>query len=834
MTKLIITYKDWVHCQVNGLTNEDLHKAYETFQVFNPTARFQPLYKMGRWNGMINFFGLTGVTYTNLLPELFSKINIKQYDIEEIFPEDILEDPDLGEPIDENYMSDLAWYEGHRLAGQPIILEEHQVRCINAMIYQHRGLLEAATGCHSKGTKILMFDGSWKNVEDIVVGDEIMGDDGTKRKVLNLHHGIDDMYEIKPIKDKSFIVNSGHILPVICNNKRKQDYNKVTYISVKDWLNTSKYYKHTHKIYSNHTEIDWNQNINHIIDPYIMGVYLGDGSTRSSMCSITSADDEIVQSLLEQANSLNMSISIKEDKRGNKSKQYTFIQNGRNNQINTELKRLKLFGHLSKDKFIPDEYKYDSIENRYKLLAGLIDTDGYADKGVHYYYTNSERLKDDVIFICGSLGIKTHVHLKKVKEYENNTYYVISICGKNNKIPTKLKRKQINKSSNKDNRRSGFSVKYIGKGEYFGFEVDNNNLYIMENWWVQHNSGKTLLSAALCRKVKPFGKVVLIVDGKDLCFQTADELNKFGCDAGVVGCGLREFGHDVSVCTWQTINSISKKSKDSLNKEELKTLVDGVVAMIFDEVHRCKGNEVKKVAEQVFSNVPIRWGLTGTIPKQKIDYYNLATAIGPVLDENVQAKELQDKGFLSNCQVNCIRLKDDYKFFTWDDEKEYLASNTDRLAFMASLISGIVQQQKNTLVLVDRIVTGETLEKMLIEKGVDAIFLQGSVKSAKRFEEYKKFANEDNKCVIAIDKIASTGLNIPRLFNIVFIDYGKAFTKTIQSIGRGLRRALDKDFVTIYDISSTTHYSREHFNNRIHYYEDAQYPYQVMNIDKWK
>ena len=97
-----------------------------------------------------------------------------------------------------------------------------------------------------------------------------------------------------------------------------------------------------------------------------------------------------------------------------------------------------------------------------------------------------------------------------------------------------------------------------------------------------------------------------------------------------------------------------------------------------------------------------------------------------------------------------------------------------------------------------------------------------------------KITEEDNKCVIAIDKIASTGLNIPRLFNIVFIYYGKAFTKTIQSIGRGLRRASDKDFVTIYDISSTTKYSKDHFNNRIHYYEDAQYPYQVMNIDKWK
>ena len=77
MTKLIITYKDWVHCQVNGLTNEDLHNVYNGLRVFNPNARFQPLYKMGRWDGYINFFGLTGVTYTNLLPELFSKINIK-------------------------------------------------------------------------------------------------------------------------------------------------------------------------------------------------------------------------------------------------------------------------------------------------------------------------------------------------------------------------------------------------------------------------------------------------------------------------------------------------------------------------------------------------------------------------------------------------------------------------------------------------------------------------------------------------------------------------------------------------------------------------------------
>lgn len=493
MPKLTITYKDWVHCQVNGLDKNDLSKIYKQLQIFNPAARYTPLYKLGRWDGNINFFGLTGLTYTSLLPEIMASIDTSKYEIEEIFPENVVEDPDIDDYIDENFMSDIMWYEGHRLAGQPIMLQEHQVRCVNAMLSNHKGLLEAAT-----------------------------------------------------------------------------------------------------------------------------------------------------------------------------------------------------------------------------------------------------------------------------------------------------------------------------------------------------SAGKTLICGALCRKVKPYGKIVLIVDGKDLCFQTADELQKFGSDVGIVGCGLRDFGHDVTVCTWQTINSISKRSKDSLTTDELKQLTDGVIAMIFDEVHRCKGNEVKKVAEQVFNRVPIRWGLTGTIPKQKIDYYNLVTAIGPLLDENVKAKELQDKGFLSNCKINCVRLKDNNAFMAWEDEKDYLASNKDRMVFMSALISGIVSQQKNTLVLVDRIVTGEMLEDMLKKQGIDAIFLQGNVKSTKRFEEYKKFANEDNKCVIAIDKIASTGLNIPRLFNIVFIDYGKAFTKTIQSIGRGLRRASDKDFVTIYDISSTTRYSKKHFNDRIHFYEDAQYPYQIMNIDKWK
>ena len=145
------------------------------------------------------------------------------------------------------------------------------------------------------------------------------------------------------------------------------------------------------------------------------------------------------------------------------------------------------------------------------------------------------------------------------------------------------------------------------------------------------------------------------------------------------------------------------------------------------------------------------------------------------------------------------------------------------------------KRKKKDAIEVNKIVfVSPKLTEKLINLGTNAIFLNGEVKSTKRFEEYEKIKTENNKCIVAIDKIASTGLSISRLFNLVFIDYGKAFTKTNQSVGRGLRLPKDKDFVEIYDISSTTKYSKKHFNERIHYYDEKKYPFRILNIDKWK
>lgn len=834
-----IVYTSQVKCTIRGLSLDTKKYLFNKYSFFVPSARFSPLYKLGRWNGKVSYFTELGSTYISLLSEIVPYLENEGYEIEYEYMTDKY-DFNFTD-IDETYLNEYVWNKGHRFEGQPVQLFDHQVNIVNSFLHNPKSIIEAATGCHSKGTKILMFDGSWKNVEDIMVGDKIMGDDGTKRTVLNLHRGTDEMFKIIPNKGKPFIVNGGHILPVICNNKNRKDYMKVTNISVYDYLNKSKYYKHTHKIYSNKTVINWNK-VNELnISSYIMGVLLGDGSFRNG-CSITTMDNEIISEIYNESSRLNMDIRIS-GKENNKAKTYHYIQKyKKDNDMISYLKKLKLFNLKSEDKFIPDIYKFSSIESRLQLLAGLIDTDGSLCNNYFEYYTKSKQLAEDVSFVAHSLGLKAYIHTKKVKTYPENDYYTVSICGNIEIIPTKIKRKKtLNKNTNKDSRHSGFSIEALGMGEYYGFEVDKNNLYIMEDWWVQHNSGKTLICFALAKQILKYGKMIIVEPSADLTVQTANLFNNLGIPAGIVGLGKREFNNPVIIATWQTINSISKKSKkdkikkiskDALTEDEIDQLVDGVVAVMCDETHQVKATEIQKIFTNIFKDIPLRWGLTGTIPKSKEDYFPLITALGPVVYQ-VDSKELQEKEILSHCNINIINMEDKSKFESYDEEIKYLASNKNKILFEAQLINGIVNTG-NTLVLIQRLETGEKLIEELKKLGREAVFLSGKDKSDIRFKNYKEMNEGNNKLIIATSQIASTGLDIPRIFNLVYIDMGKSFVKTIQSIGRGLRVFTDKNNVNIYDICSDTKFSKRHTKQRIEYYIEKQYPWKMLKIENWK
>ena len=246
-----------------------------------------------------------------------------------------------------------------------------------------------------------------------------------------------------------------------------------------------------------------------------------------------------------------------------------------------------------------------------------------------------------------------------------------------------------------------------------------------------------------------------------------------------------------------------------------------------DEVHMAKADALKTLLTGVMAHIPIRWGLTGTIPKEDFEFMSLKCSIGNVIGR-LSAKELQDQGVLANCHVNVLQLQDSVEYKDYQSELKYLLSTESRLDYMAELIESI-REAGNTLVLVDRIVPG----KYLAEKVKDAVFVSGGTKADDRKDEYDEIATMDGKVIIATYGVAAVGINIPRIFNLVLVEPGKSFVRVIQSIGRGIRKAEDKDFVQIWDITSTCKFAKRHLTKRKAFYKDANYPFEIQKI-QWQ
>ena len=152
-------------------------------------------------------------------------------------------------------------------------------------------------------------------------------------------------------------------------------------------------------------------------------------------------------------------------------------------------------------------------------------------------------------------------------------------------------------------------------------------------------------------------------------------------------------------------------------------------------------------------------------------------------------------------------------------------TDANRLDWLANKIKSI-SETGNTLVLVNRIDTGEKIVKRI----ADAVFINGSVKLDERKEEYDEIKTADGKIIVATYGVAAVGINIPRIFNLVLLEPGKSFVRVIQSIGRGIRRAEDKDFVQIWDITSTCKYAKRHLTERKKYYKEAKYPFTLTKV----
>lgn len=394
-------------------------------------------------------------------------------------------------------------------------------------------ILEIPTGggkCFCLDTLVLMYDGTIKKVQDVRIGDLLMGNDSTPRRVLSLSHGFDEMYDVVPIKGDKYTVNSQHILSLkfTGGTKTKGIYTKsqvpqfrklgikavsntVADIPLEDYRSLSKTQKHLLKGFRTEVSFPWQPTT---VDPYFLGLWLGDGT--SDRPEVTSSDVEISGFLSGYASVLGLEVnsyfhnnaytfSLTTGERGGDPK------SRKKNPLLSMLRDLDLLNN----KHIPQSYKCNSRETRMRVFAGLIDSDGHhIVHGGYGFIFKIKQLAEDVAYLCRSLGFAAY--MKPCKKTCTNAkdgpvvgkYWRISVSSGVGieSIPSILQRKQSPpRQQKKDPLVTGIKVLPAGRGEYFGFFVDGNGRFLLGDFTVVHNSGIGIAAGSYAKTLPTYG-----------------------------------------------------------------------------------------------------------------------------------------------------------------------------------------------------------------------------------------------------------------------------------------------------------------------------------------
>lgn len=345
--------------------------------------------------------------------------------------------------------------------------------------------------CLAKGTPILMFDGSVRNVEDVRQGDLLMGPDSRPRRVLNLGRGLDMMYQVTPVKGDPFTTNSEHILALHVGHSKRS---KARYeeISVLDYLKQSRTFKNRAKLYR--VGVDFpDQAVP--LDPYFFGIWLGDGNSYDQ--GVSNQDFEVLEAVeaFAQASGAQVSTAIMRN-----GCPRVYAHNFYSKEEGTVLKLLRSTGALN-NKHVPLVYKANSRSNRLQLLAGILDSDGHLAESNCYEVTSKiKALADDYCYLARSLGFAAYCTPSK-KKSQNGTegvYHRVTISGDIDEIPVRISRKKASpRKQIKSVLRTGFNVESVGFGAYYGFELDGDGLFLLGDFTVTHNTQFSRILAGL-------------------------------------------------------------------------------------------------------------------------------------------------------------------------------------------------------------------------------------------------------------------------------------------------------------------------------------------------
>lgn len=673
------------------------------------------------------------------------------------------------------------------------------------------GIIVSPCGCHAKGYGILMYDGTIKKVEDIVVGDRVMGDDGTPRTVLELHNGIDDMYEIRPLKGKPFIVNKGHIMSMYRLKDKRKDGPSIEEASIGEYIKFAPYHKTILKL-RRPNGFDFEESKKNMpLDPYFLGLCLGDGSITSSL-SITTQRQEIVEYLYSFVKQYNMYIRVAEKKgTNNKSKSY-FLSKGcgrGGNPIINAIKDIGLYNRKSGDKFIPIQYLTSNKENRYKLLAGFLDTDAYYNKsGKGYEYcSKSETMMKQFVLLCRSLGLLCSGYSCKL--VDGVKYYRTGIYGNLENIPVRVGiRKGANRIINKNPYVVGFKVEYVGKGEYYGFTTDGNHLYLDEQCFIHHNSGKSLIISKIAHEINR--PTLVLQPSKEILEQNYAKAVSFGSKPTIysASCGIKE----LSAMTYATLKSIKK------DVARLKDI--GIDTLLVDECHSGyspeEGSEFMEFMNGFpeakvlgFTATPCRLRTYSSMLEGNYSKLNMLTKDEHNFFKKIvhvtQIQELTSQGFWCPLKYerwsfdeSALMLNSTGAEYTNESIKESIVRNGLNNSIYKRLLQ-LMNERKAILVCMDSIESCNRISEFMNARMGAITGVVTSLTTKKKREQIISDFKEGKLKVVFNYSTLATGFDFPELDCVMFGRPTFSYSTYYQILGRAVRIHPDKKEALIID-----------------------------------
>ncbi len=818
----------------NGWYPRDL--VDEALSAEVPGARFSPAFRAKKWDGRTHLLSRVSNTFPpgvlhivkDLLADAGYSVSVTNVDIallKEFVPEEVASLWDIGFPMVPSVGS--------------VVFRDYQIEAGEAFLTPsseapYRGILHMGTGCHAKGQGILLYDGTIVPVENICVGDLLMGPDSTPREVKKLIRGRGQMYKVVPNKGAPFEINEDHILTLKKVNQGGSSPSKqggvIIDVSVKDYITWSNKQKHLYKLFRVPVEMGSDSLP---IPSYLLGLLLGDGHIGKYSLSLTSADPEVYNYFISAVSSMGHKIKVQAQK--DNASSVFHVTGSPTINLRYLLKDLGLFNVRSETKFVPAIYKRSRLDQRKDLLAGLIDTDGSYCNGGYDYISKSFVLASDVAFLARSVGLAAYVTpcFKRCQTGKEGIYYRVSISGDCSIIPCKIYRKiSKNRRQKKDVLVTGFTLEKLKHGNFYGFTLNKDGRYLLDDFTVTHNSGKTYTSAGIVAALNKYGRIptLFLVHGRSLVKQTYDVYVKcFGED--LVGiCSADKWEPKlITIASVDTIASRLKSEKKDKSSTAANDLLDSILFIIADECHRATSKGWVDILKA--SAAPFRLGLSGTPLKNEDDRDLLLQSVtGPIVFR-LETSRLQEEGHVAEADLITVAItQPELKQLDWHSAfNALIVENQDRTSIIADMAVKYAVEGKTILILAGNSVQFskniyESVREIIssFSLGVTCKLVTGTTKTDEVNAAFQEL-REKHLNILITTLLADEGIDVPAINVLMTVGGGKSFVKVIQRVGRGLRLKADGSSLLVIDFFDMTNkYLLKHAKERLKYYSEEK------------